>query len=135
MIWIARVLGVLALGFAALGLFMTWVAQGQQYPIPLWNDQPWSGEARAAADWAAYGLAGLAGLALVFRPRAGAYLFVLALAVTAAKTGYDVLLGDLETARLKAMLRGDLILAALAAVAALAGFLTPAEPKSEPAPA
>ncbi len=121
MVWIARALGALLVAFGLAGVFAVWTAQGQAYPMPLWNGAAWSGEARALADWATYSALALGGLALVLRQGAAAWLFGLALLLAAARTGYDVTLGDPETARRTVMLHGDFI-ALGAAIIGLGAF-------------
>jgi hypothetical protein len=129
MVWVARIVGVLALGFGALGLYMTWLGQGQDFPVPLWNEQPWSAEVRRAADWVSYGGLALGGLIMVLSsPRAGAALLAVVLLVIAIKTGYDAALGDPETARHQTMMTGNLILGGVAAVAFLVGLAAPNRP-------
>jgi hypothetical protein len=122
MAWVARAFGVLLIAFGLLGAFSVWVGQSQDYPMPLWNDAAWSGEARRIADWATYAALAVGGLSLILRHGAAAWLLGVALFAAAGRTVYDLAFGEAGTARGEVMLQGDLI-ASSAAVAGLVVFL------------
>jgi hypothetical protein len=122
MVWVARAFGALLIAFGLLGAFFVWLGQSQGYPTPLWNDVPWSGEARRIADWATYAALALGGLALLLRQGAAVGLLGLALLLAAGRAGYDFGVADPDTARRAVMIQGDLI-AVSAAVVGLAVFL------------
>lgn len=117
MAWAARVLGTLLIAFGLLGSFAAWMGQGQGFPMPLWNGEPWSGVARGYADWATYAALALGGLALILRQGAALWLFALALVIALARLGYDVAFAEPETARRAVMIQADLIAASAALVA------------------
>lgn len=124
MIWIARVFGLLLLVYGLLGLYFTYLNTSQGYPIPAWNDLPWTADVRRGADWALYAALLLAGVLMLFGKAAARLLILLALVVAAGKTGYDLWLGDPATARHEIMVRADFIALGVSAVALLASVLT-----------
>jgi hypothetical protein len=123
MIWIARVLGLTFIVFGGLAAFFALYGAGQGFSVPVWNEQAWTADARRGAEWAVAIALALGGLLMLFGVRAARLLFLLALAVAAARTGYDIALGDPETARYAVMLRGDLVAAAVSAVALVASVV------------
>jgi hypothetical protein len=118
----ARVVGVLVLGYGAVGLALTWLAHDTAPLAPLWSDQLWTAAARRAADWAAYAALAAGGLALRLEPRHAVWPLAALVLLTGAMLGYDALVADPDMTRQRAMLRADLALAVAAATALFASI-------------
>lgn len=109
MVWVVRIVAVMLAVFGLLGLFATWVSQGLQFAMPVWNDQAWTASARRAADWAVFGGIAIAALLVMVRRSGAGLVFALVIALGVAKALYDLTFGDHETARYAVIIRGDII--------------------------
>jgi hypothetical protein len=123
MVGIARILGVLLIGYGLLGCFFAVLGADQGFSAPIWNEQAWTAGARRGADGAVCVGFALGGLLLALNNRAATVLLALTLVIAAAKTGYDVAFGDPSTARTVVMVRADYIAIGVAAVGLLGSFL------------
>jgi len=125
MIWIVRIVAAVLVVFGVLGLFATWLSQGQQFTMPMWNGEAWTAQARRAADWAVFGGFVVAGSLVILRSRGAGLVFALVIALAVAKAAYDLAFGDHETTRYAVIFRGDIIAVAVAIVGVLIAWVAP----------
>jgi hypothetical protein len=116
MVAAARVVGLLMLGFAGMGVVLTALSFDPAPLQPLWGDQLWTGTTRRAAEWAAYAALAAGGATLRIEPRQAVWPLALAVLLIAAMVGYDALVSDPDVARQRAMLAEDAVLATAAAL-------------------